>query len=262
MTMTTEITRSAVTIRDAQDAVGDDVPGHGDVHSVTIFANQLSRDGMTVNLNGMDFTAYEKNPVVLYAHDIAGRGAAGGLPIGRTLRLTHTGDGRVRADFEFLDGDPFAERVRNAWMRGFLRGASVGWRAIETRPARQGLTITRSELLEWSIVAVPSDPDAVRDAYSRVMRSLIGDERSANDSAETLVSSASSIFPESPESPESTVIFDHMRGYMQDARGADDVDGAGDTPDFSETRRMLADLRSWASANGESAATVAASPDT
>ena len=37
----------------------------------------------------------------------------------------------------------------------------------------------KSELIEWSIVAVPADPDALRGAYTRVMKALIehsGDE--------------------------------------------------------------------------------------
>ena len=119
-------------------AIGDERPVRGDVYSVTIFANELSRDGMSVDLDGMDFSNYEKNPVVLYAHDHTGRTESGGLPIGRTVRLARTRDGHIRADFEFLAGDMFAERVRNAWERGFLRGASIGWRPVETRPEGRG----------------------------------------------------------------------------------------------------------------------------
>ena len=146
-------------------------------YSATIFANELSRDGVSVDIDGMDFSNYEKNPVVLFAHDYSGRTESSGLPIGRTLRLERAADGRIRAEFEFLSGDPFADRVRNAWKRGFLRGASIGWRAIEARPNERGrgLRIVKSELIEWSIVAVPADPDALRGAYTRVMKALIDD---------------------------------------------------------------------------------------
>ena len=160
-----EFTRSIVALAGA--------PAEDSVHSATIFANELSRDGITVELDGMDFSSYEKNPVVLYAHDFAGRTEAGGLPIGRTLQLLRTPEGRITAEFEFLPGDSFADRVRNAWSQGFLRGASIGWRAIESRPTERGLRVTKSELVEWSIVAVPADPDAVRDAYGSIIRSLI-----------------------------------------------------------------------------------------
>ena len=163
----TAITHTPVTLTDHEET--------GDVYSVTIFANELSRDGVSVNIDGMDFSNYRKNPVVLFAHDYSGRTESSGLPIGRTVSLDRTPDGRIRADFEFLSGDPFADRVRNAWNRGFLRAASIGWKAIEARPSERGrgLRIVKSELIEWSIVAVPADPDALRSAYTRVMRALI-----------------------------------------------------------------------------------------
>ena len=172
----TSITHTPVTLSDHEEIEpGPAKAGH--VYSVTIFANELSRDGVSVDIDGMDFSNYRKNPVVLFAHDYSGRTESSGLPIGRTLRLERTPDGRIRADFEFLSGDQFADRVRNAWNRGFLRGASIGWRAIEARPSERarGVRIVKSELVEWSIVAVPADPDALRGAYTRVMRVLIDD---------------------------------------------------------------------------------------
>lgn len=203
--------RSAATI-------GDDRPVDGDVYSVTIFANEVSRDGVSVDLDGMDFSNYEKNPVVLYAHDHTGRTEAGGLPIGRTVRLARTEDGHIRADFEFLAGDDFAERVRNAWERGFLRGASIGWRPVETRPEGRGARAVRSELLEWSIVAVPADPDALRDVYLRVVRAML----------------------RPPAGESEWVIFDHRKESASPRHSA--VEGEGEF-DLGETRRLLADFR-------------------
>ena len=170
----TSITHTPVTLSD-HEAEEPGLAKAGHVYSATIFANELSRDGLSVDIDGMDFSNYQKNPVVLFAHDYSGRTESSGLPIGRTLRLDRTVDGHIRAEFEFLSGDTFADRVRNAWNRGFLRGASIGWRAIEARPSRlgKGVRIVKSELIEWSIVAVPADPDALRGAYTRVMKALI-----------------------------------------------------------------------------------------
>ena len=172
----TSITHTPVTLSD-HEAEEPGLAKAGHVYSATIFANELSRDGLSVDIDGMDFSNYQKNPVVLFAHDYSGRTESSGLPIGRTLRLDRTVDGHIRAEFEFLSGDTFADRVRNAWNRGFLRGASIGWRAIEARPSRlgKGVRIVKSELIEWSIVAVPADPDALRGAYTRVIRALIDD---------------------------------------------------------------------------------------
>ncbi|MXZ31257.1 MAG: hypothetical protein F4Z22_10585, partial [Acidimicrobiia bacterium] len=168
-------------------AIGDSKAVGGNVYSVTIFANELSRDGMSVDLDGMDFSNYEKNPVVLYAHDHMGRTESGGLPIGRTLRLARTSAGEIRAEFEFLAGDAFAERVRNAWEQGFLRGASIGWRPVETRPSGRRVRAVRSELLEWSIVAVPADPDALRDVYLRVVRAMLSPPPDGSEAGESVI---------------------------------------------------------------------------
>ena len=206
--------RSAAAIGDSK-AVGEDV------YSVTIFANELSRDGMSVDLDGMDFANYEKNPVVLYAHDHVGRTESGGLPIGRTLRLARTRDGHIRANFEFLAGDTFSERVRNAWEKGFLRGASIGWRPVETRPYGRGLRAVKSELLEWSIVAVPADPDALRDVYLRVVRAMLNPPPDGLEVGET-------------------VIFDHR--VESPSPQPSPVEEEGEL-ELVETRRLLTDFR-------------------
>ena len=203
-------------------AIGERRPVDGDVYSVTIFANELSRDGVSVDLDGMDFSNYEKNPVVLYAHDHMGRTESGGLPIGRTLRLARIRDGHIRADFEFLAGDAFAERVRNAWERGFLRGASIGWRPVETRPSGRGVRAVRSELLEWSIVAVPADPDALRDVYLRVVRAMLNP-------------------PPDREEVGESVIFDHRVGTAESPQDESEFD-------LNETRRLLTDFKERVSA--------------
>ena len=197
-------TRSAMTLKDPEP-IGENA------YTVTIFANETARDGMSVDPETIDFSNYEKNPVVLYAHDFMGRTESGGLPIGRTLKLVRTADGQIRADFEFLDGDPFASRVRNAWDRGFIRGASIGWR---TEPSARG-SAPRSELIEWSIVAVPADPDALRDAYHTVISALIDEPNPAEETV-------------------ARVFFDHT-GRTSPAPDSEDP--------LAETYRLLTQLR-------------------
>ena len=59
---------------------------------------------------------------------------------------------------------------------GFLQAASISWLPVETRPAEGGgIRDVRSELLEWSIVSVPADPDALRETHRRMLDSLIED---------------------------------------------------------------------------------------
>ena len=144
--------------------------------AVTIAANNRARATPELDLRGLQFDNYRRNPVVMWAHDAVGRSPSGGLPIGRTLSIARATDGGIVAEFEFLDDDPFAQRIRNAWDKGFLQAASISWLPLESRPAANGgLRDIRSELLEWSIVSVPADPDALRESHRRMLNSLLID---------------------------------------------------------------------------------------
>lgn len=150
--------------------------------SVTIAANNRARATPDLDLRGLRFDNYRRNPVVMWAHDAVGRSPSGGLPIGRTLSIGRAADGGIIAEFEFLDDDPFAQRIRNAWDKGFLQAASISWLPLESRPAASGgLRDIRSELLEWSIVSVPADPDALRESHRRMLNSLLIDDTRATD---------------------------------------------------------------------------------
>ncbi len=144
---------------------------------VTIAANESARRPPDLDFDGLSIDNYLRNPVVMWAHDSVGRSPSGGLPIGRTLGISKTPEGRIVADFEFLSGDPFAQRVRNAWDRGFLQAASISWMPIETAPIGDGRwRDVRSELLEWSIVSVPADPEALRETHRRMLGLILGEE--------------------------------------------------------------------------------------
>ena len=149
----------------------------GGRYRVTIAANESARTQPDLDLGGLSTEGYSRNPVVMWAHDAVGRSPSGGLPIGRTLELDRGPGGRIVAEFEFLEGDPFAQRVRNAWDQGFLRAASISWLPLESRPVEGGrLRDTRSELLEWSIVSVPADPDALRESQRLLISAYVEEE--------------------------------------------------------------------------------------
>ena len=82
----------------------------GSAHRMVIAANELSRNGDELNLRGISFKNYRKNPVVLWAHD-----SYRGIPIAKTLKIGHDEQGRIVADFEFNSDDEFAARVENDW---------------------------------------------------------------------------------------------------------------------------------------------------
>ena len=138
----------------------DPAPAEDGRFRAVIAVNDDVGDGAPIDLRSMDLAAYRKNPVVLFAHD-----RWSNLPVGRTLELRWTNRG-LEAIFEFLKGDAFAERVRNAWERGYLRAASIGARPKGDNPMQY-------ELSEWSIVPVPADQDAVRALNADMMRDLL-----------------------------------------------------------------------------------------
>lgn len=131
-------------------------------YSITITTPGVDRDFDRVLPGGADLSRYMANPVVMWAHDYSGWTASEGIPIGRTLSLD-VSDAGINADFEFLPGDPFVDRVRNAWDRGFLRTASIGFMPTEWEANEQdGWDFTGWELLEWSLVPIPANPEALR----------------------------------------------------------------------------------------------------
>ena len=212
---TQHVRRAPVTLRDVE-AVGENL------YSVTIMANEVARGPIELARRGIDYTAYMENPVVLWNHDHAGMTAAAGLPIGMTRKLVETGAGELRAWFQFLAGDPFVDRVKNAWDQGFLRAASIGWRALETEPTSQGWRDTRSELLEWSLVPGPADPGALRSAYAEMLRTLLGDDALPR------------VGGQSPTLDR--IIFDHESGTAADVGQVGGEDGDG--PDAATRNEM------------------------
>ena len=127
-----------------------------------------------LDLAQLNTDRYLANPVVLWQHD-----QYEGLPIGRTTRLEMASEGLV-AEFEFLPSDELADRVRNAWDRGFLGAASAGWKYEKDRTPT---------LLEWSLVSVPRDPEALRASHGAMLEHLLKAEEenvvSENPSAPT-----------------------------------------------------------------------------
>ncbi len=131
-------------------------PSAGDA-AITISTIDEDRYNDILVPEGADLTAYERNPVVLFGHDIHA------LPIGRTEHLRIVPGKGITASFSFLKGDEFATRVKNAFDQKALNGASVGFIPKKSEPLTGGgRRYTRWELLEWSLVTVPANSAAVR----------------------------------------------------------------------------------------------------
>jgi HK97 family phage prohead protease len=134
----------------------------GDVAEIFVSTESVDRDRDRVLAGGADLKSYKRNPVVMYGHDLRS------IPVGRATSVTAVADQGIRAAWKWLNGDEFAERVKNAWDQGVLNATSIGFLPRRWKENKEGgLDFTEWELLEFSVVPVPANPEAVR-----VLRSL------------------------------------------------------------------------------------------
>lgn len=138
--------------------------------SIIISTDRVDRMRDRILQDGLEIPAQIP---VLFGH------AAHELPVGVSGNgMMMRERGRTRAMWRWLENDADAARVRNAFEQGAL-SASVGVTVHEQRPNEfGGADFLRSELVEFSLVTIPANPDCVRllkslDWRSRAMeRSL------------------------------------------------------------------------------------------
>ncbi len=127
----------------------------------TITTGAIDRDRDCLKVEGWRLDAYRANPVVLWAHDYRG------LPVAKADSIL-TGAGALKATATFTAPDeyPFGDTVYRLLQGGFLRATSVGFRPIRSayNNERGGYDFEEQELLEFSIVPVPANPEALMDA--------------------------------------------------------------------------------------------------
>lgn len=124
-------------------------------------------------MDGWDLTRYQKNPIVAYGHRTWSDDPDMILGTSEVRVEGNQLIGKVR--FESADVNPVAEKVWQKVQAGTLRMASVGANPIEWRMgiAADGenpgvLYFTRTELYEWSIVPLGSNPDALKRSVETV----------------------------------------------------------------------------------------------
>lgn len=130
----------------------------------TISTGSVDRDSDVLDPAGWDLSEYRQNPVVLWSHN------ADDFPIGKTVDVGVT-DGALWAEVEFIAPDvpiagPRAEAVYQMCTGGFLNAASVGFHPVDfefssDRMDDFGVDFRKQKLLEWSIVSIPANPEAL-----------------------------------------------------------------------------------------------------
>lgn len=121
----------------------------------------VDRMGDTIAVDGWKLDNYRKNPVVLWAHD------ATSLPVAKADKVWIEG-GRLMASAEFTPAGMarFNDAVFEMLKAGFLSATSVGFAplkyAFTDDPQRRfGIDFMEQELLEFSVVPIPANAEAL-----------------------------------------------------------------------------------------------------
>lgn len=129
----------------------------------TISSATVDRMGDTIAVAGWRLDNFKRNPVVLWGHD------GSMLPVGRASSVwIQNGRLKAKAVLAPPEVSQYAERVRGMIAAGFLTATSVGFAPIKYAfsedPSRKyGIDFIEQELLEFSIVTIPANPDALLD---------------------------------------------------------------------------------------------------
>ncbi len=140
------------------------------------------RDGDIMLPSGIDAEEFAQNPVVLFMHGFDNR--QGSIPIGKAIELKN-GRNFVQAKMKFADrpeslpdvAEWFPDTLLSLFQQKILRAFSIGFNILEARPAddkdrekfgdavRQ--IISKWKLLEFSVVAVPANQEALATSVSK-----------------------------------------------------------------------------------------------
>lgn len=136
---------------------------------IVINDESLNSYGFWVKTDGIDLTAFLRNPVMLYNHNRSYAGKTDDqLPIGKwkDLRIEN---GQLTGEPVFDENDEFARKIKQKYEDGILNACSMGFRPVEwsaepelLKAGQTMATVTRSLLLEISICDIPSNANATK----------------------------------------------------------------------------------------------------
>lgn len=124
--------------------------------------NTLNRKGWRLLVQGIDLAGFLKNPVCCVQHD------TWMIPVGKWKNLRIEND-QLLGSVEFDRNDPEAVRLYWKYKDGYMNAVSLHVIPLEESdvpamlvPGQRYATITKSEMLEISLVTVPGQKNAVK----------------------------------------------------------------------------------------------------
>lgn len=164
------------------------------IYEVMISTEATDRQGDIVRATGAKLENYLKNPVVLWAHDYDQP------PVARALSIEVIPGSGVKSVFQFPEWgiNPQADVVHRLWAAGFLNATSIGFIPLESKNVDgssgddwyKPKDFVSWELLEFSIVPVPANQEALRLAAKSLTDQLAKSGRVLSASNEKKIRSA------------------------------------------------------------------------
>lgn len=149
-----------------------------------ISTESIDRHGTVFKLDGWELEGYNRNPIVCYNHQSGGDNPDTIIGLSEVYKDGNNLIGRVR--FEDEGDNIIADKVWRKINKGTLKMASVGavvhdyrWGNAKDGEDSGTIYFTRSELIEWSVVSVGSNPDAFKrsaDQMEEIKRQLSKNE--------------------------------------------------------------------------------------
>jgi len=132
--------------------------------------NSVDRHGEIVDNNGWELKAFKKNPVILWAHDHL----EPAIGVSKKTWVEGTGKkAKLMIQPLLHDVTEKARAIKQLVEMGVINSLSVGFKPLESP---DGVTFTKNELLEVSMVNVPANADAMMMAYKSLKTSGIKDK--------------------------------------------------------------------------------------
>lgn len=140
-----------------------------DIYTFVVSTPEIDRYGTIIVPAGIDYTAYLNNPIVLAQHD------SDQWPIGRCLGFAMNGE-NLEATIQIECITEEGEKLNKLINAGFVKAVSVGIIPVEyeeqTIDGKKVTVYTKSELVEFSVVSVPANRQAL---LKKSLKTLIQD---------------------------------------------------------------------------------------
>lgn len=135
---------------------------------IAISSAAVDRDGDTIAVEGWKLEQYRKNPVVLFGHRYFNNEAP---VVGRSLsEFVHKKKLKSLMEFTPQGMVPLADTLYGLYSEGYMNAASVGfiplnWSFPEDEKREWGVDFLEQELLEYSLVPVPANSEALSEQF-------------------------------------------------------------------------------------------------